>query len=402
MTGVTHGRTEPASMTRSAAGDVARPVLRPGTQKGGCLMSTCRGLDVSAYQGTQDWGAHRKEGVTFAFAKASEGEHTRDTKFATHIKGIKAAGLVPGAYHFGWPNQDVATEAANYVAAVKPYAGKGFTHWLDLERYGDGRNYSGRSAAQIKTWVGNWTAAVRKAFPGQRVGVYTSGSDLSAGHVPKGTTLWYPAYPWGAADYSRAEAAARPNPSGWTPLVWQFTSQPLDRSIAYLSAAALRAWATGSTISEEDDMPIRTSLGKTDRQSAPWSKWTAVEWNKEYADPDDAHSDGTFPGYVAPVESWADFGGRLVIDGLLPGDQVQIEYQVHDWRNGKSSGVWEEIIADQLATPGAQFISVPFSKGLKKGQHVYVAVQPIPAEGRASAPAPVISGGRWTVRQDKD
>lgn len=218
-------------------------------------MATCRGIDVSAYQGTQNWTALKADGLTFAFAKASEGQHSKDARFATHITGIKAAGLVPGAYHFGWPNQDVKLEAANYIAAVRPYAGAGFTHWLDLERYSDGRNYKGKTAAQIKTWVQTWLSAVQTAFPGQRVGVYTSGDDLAAGHVPAGTPLWYPAYPWGAAAYSKAEAAAKPKPSGWSPMIWQFTSQPVDRSICYLSAADLRAWAQGSSKPPQPSKP---------------------------------------------------------------------------------------------------------------------------------------------------
>src|SRR5215218_9908540 len=126
-------------------------------------MATSRGVDVSAYQGTQNWSAHTSDGVVFAFAKASEGEHTHDTAFAGHIKGIRAAGLVPGAYHFGWPSQSAAVEAANYVAAVRPYAGKGFCHWLDLERYSDGRNYGSASGSQIRAYATAWTAAVRKA-----------------------------------------------------------------------------------------------------------------------------------------------------------------------------------------------------------------------------------------------
>jgi GH25 family lysozyme M1 (1,4-beta-N-acetylmuramidase) len=216
-------------------------------------MATSRGLDVSAYQPTQDWAAHKKNGVAFAFAKASEGQHTHDTKFATHIKGIKAAGLVPGAYHFAWPNQSVAAEAANYISAVKAYAGKGFTHWLDLERRSDGANYLGRTAAQIKAYAAAWIAAVQKAFPGQRVGVYTSGSDLAAGHVPAGVTLWYPAYPGTSVDtYAEAEKHARPAPSGRTVTFWQFTSNPatgpnLDENICYMSAADLRTWAGGAT-----------------------------------------------------------------------------------------------------------------------------------------------------------
>ncbi|MEV1020715.1 glycoside hydrolase family 25 protein [Streptomyces sp. NPDC050264] len=250
-------------------------------------MATCRGIDVSAYQGTQNWASHKKDGVAFAFAKASEGQQTHDARFATHIKGIKAAGLVPGAYHFAWPNQDAAREASNYISAVTPYAGKGFCHWLDLERYGDGRNYAGRSASQIKAWVTRWVALVQEAFPGQRVGIYTSGDDVAAGRVPAGLPLWYPAYPWGAAAYSKAEAATQPKASGRTPLIWQFTSQPIDRSIAYLSAAELRAWAAG-TDPEEDPMAgmtaqdIYDAVWKTDAVPAPTTS-TTIKTNPTWA-----------------------------------------------------------------------------------------------------------------------
>ncbi|MFF4751835.1 GH25 family lysozyme [Streptomyces sp. NPDC001270] len=220
------------------------------------MTSTSRGLDVSAYQTAQDWAAHKHNGMTFAFAKASEGQTTRDARFATHIKGIKAAGLVPGAYHFAWPNQDAAREAANYIAAVRPHAGKGFLHWLDLERYSDGRNYAGRTAAQIKAYASAWIAAIQKAFPGQRVGIYTSAADIAAGRVPAGVTLWYPAYPGASTDtYGEAEKHARPAPSGRTVTFWQFTSTPLDRSIAYLSPTALREWAAGTTTPSKPAAP---------------------------------------------------------------------------------------------------------------------------------------------------
>ncbi|MGW2826970.1 glycoside hydrolase family 25 protein [Streptomyces sp. NPDC001443] len=219
-------------------------------------MTTCRGIDLSVYQGAQQWSARKAEGVVFAFAKASEGEHTRDAHFALHITGIAGAGLVPGAYHFGWPNQNAGTEAANYIAAVKPHAGPGFVHWLDLERRSDGANYAGVTAAGIKAYATAWIAKVQAAFPHQRVGLYTSASDLAAGHAPATVPLWYPAYPWsGAATYAQAEAHPRPGPSGRSPLFWQFTSTPLDRSICYLSGSALRAWAAGE---ETEDMALST------------------------------------------------------------------------------------------------------------------------------------------------
>lgn len=365
--------------------------------------STCRGIDVSAHQTDQNWAALAAGGLVFAMAKASEGQHSRDDRFATHITGMKSAGLVPGAYHFGWPNQDVRAEADNYVGAVRPHAGKGFTHWLDLERYGDGRNYAGRSATQIHDWAQRWIQLVQAAFPGQRVGIYTSADDIAKGHAPSGVPLWYPQYPWkGPVGYATAEAASRPAPSGRQVLFWQFTSTPVDRDLCYLNAAGLRAWAGSAAGEEEDDVPIRTSLGKNGDQTAAWGEWTKVDWDTEYQDPQGTHADGSYPGYVSPLATWADFNGRLVIEGVPVGGQVQVRYEVVDWKDGGPSGTpWTEIIADVQATPGAQFVSVPFSKGLAKGQHVYVSVLPIAPDGSLDLPAPKVTGGRWTVRQDR-
>jgi GH25 family lysozyme M1 (1,4-beta-N-acetylmuramidase) len=217
------------------------------------MTSTCRGIDVSAYQSAQDWTALKSGGLSFAFAKASEGQTTHDPKFGAHVTGIKAAGLVAGAYHFAWPNQSAAKEAANYIAAVKAHAGPGFLHWLDLEAYSDRRNYRGRTADGIRAYAAAWIAAVQKAFPGQRVGIYTSADDIAHGHVPTGVPLWYPAYPGQRVDtFTEAEAASRPTPSGRKPLIWQFTSTPakgprVDSNLCYMSAAELRTWAAGDT-----------------------------------------------------------------------------------------------------------------------------------------------------------
>jgi GH25 family lysozyme M1 (1,4-beta-N-acetylmuramidase) len=328
-------------------------------------MATCRGMDVSAYQGAQDWAAHKKDGVVFAFAKASEGRHSRDGRFDSHISGIVKAGLVPGAYHFAWPNQNVDQEAANYIGAVKSHAKKGFTHWLDLERYSDGRNYSGRSAAQIKAWATTWIAAVQKAFPGQRVGVYTSGDDLAAGRVPAGVPLWYPSYHWGTAPYSKAEAAARPKPSGRAPLVWQFTSRPLDRSIAYLSEAALRAWAVGDA-SEEDDMPQYVNLGLAESYTLGPGGWDSIEFTKEWADETGDHATGGSVWARGPAR----FTGSvsLSITGLPVGAVVQARMSEYEGDTHKSDHPIHEVIG----TPGGTFAVIPLTKRLPKGHGMRV------------------------------
>jgi GH25 family lysozyme M1 (1,4-beta-N-acetylmuramidase) len=218
-------------------------------------MAFSYAVDVSNNQAThQPWATF---GVHMGIAKASEGQHSHDAWFARHIADIKGAGLIPAGYHFAWPNQSAGAEAANYISAVRSAAtGSLFVHILDLEAYPNGaKNYVGVNAAEIRAYAAAWVAAVRKAFPGQRIGIYTSGTDIAAGHLP-GTEdfLWYPAYPVQGRSFAQAAAALRPAPSGRTVWGWQFTSVPRDQTVIYLSPAALRAWAAGTaeTVQEED------------------------------------------------------------------------------------------------------------------------------------------------------
>lgn len=329
---------------------------------------TCRGIDVSAHQGTQDWAAHKKAGVAFAFAKATEGEHSHDAAFSAHITGILAAQLIPGAYHFAWPNQNPRTEAANYIGAVAPYASAGFCHWLDLEAYPDNRNYAGRSAPQILAWVSEWVALVQAAFPAQRVGIYTSGTDLAAGHVPADLPIWYPAYPWGAAEYARAEAATRPRVAGRTPLIWQFTSDPLDRSIAYLPEPVLRAWAAerqADTL-EEDPMPDEVNLGTAKPYTLAPGQWDDVEFTKEWLDTAAEHPAGSAVFVSGPCR----FTGSLSlhIAGLPAGETVQIRMAEYTG----SKHVADHPIDEAVGTRGGTFHVTPLTKHLASGRTMRV------------------------------
>jgi GH25 family lysozyme M1 (1,4-beta-N-acetylmuramidase) len=215
-------------------------------------VSTCRGIDLSSYQGPQNWTQHRHDGVVFAFIKASEGEHSRDQRFSAHMRDAKTAGMVVGAYHFAWPNQSAAHNAANYVDAVRSHAGPGFIHWLDLEPYPDRRNFVGRSSGQIRAWASVWLDVVQRAFPGQRVGIY-AGNDQAV-NVPGGHPRWLPSYPYGmgVSAYSLAEKHVRiaGNVGDGGPArgveFWQFCGGPLDRSLYYGTEADLRKWAGGA------------------------------------------------------------------------------------------------------------------------------------------------------------
>ncbi|WP_149264316.1 glycoside hydrolase domain-containing protein [Actinomadura sp. K4S16] len=153
---------------------------------------------------------------------------------------------------------------------------------------------------------------------------------------------------------------------------------------------------------DEDMPPLRTSLSKSKAQELAWGQFTNIRWDRENADPGDAHADGDYPGYVAPDSSWADLDAVIQVRGLAPGDQYQLRFEVHDWAKGKSTGSWSECRCDALATSGDQYVTGSMPKYLRKGQHVYAAVAVFRAEGSApDRPAPRAIGGRYTIRQER-
>jgi lysozyme len=77
------------------------------------------GVDVSSYQGANiDWGAGADGGVKFGIAKATEGLTLVDPDFATNWAGMKAHGVVRGAYHFFHGYDDGTAQADFFLKTV--------------------------------------------------------------------------------------------------------------------------------------------------------------------------------------------------------------------------------------------------------------------------------------------
>lgn len=93
------------------------------------------GVDVSSYQGEVDWDLLRRQGVDFAFIKATEGSGLTDPCFAENWAGAKSAGITAGAYHFFSYDSPAATQAANFLAAAPPQTGA-LPPVIDVEFYG--------------------------------------------------------------------------------------------------------------------------------------------------------------------------------------------------------------------------------------------------------------------------
>lgn len=67
-------------------------------------MTTKKGIDVSAHQGTIDWKQVKKDGIDFAILRAGYGNDLsqEDSYFSQNYKGAKAQAIPVGAYWFSY------------------------------------------------------------------------------------------------------------------------------------------------------------------------------------------------------------------------------------------------------------------------------------------------------------
>ncbi len=86
-----------------------RPSLRAGESYG---------IDVSAHQGTIDWRRVARDGIAFAYVKATEGGDHTDAAFAANVDGARDAGIEVGAYHFFTLCTPGAAQAAHFRSVV--------------------------------------------------------------------------------------------------------------------------------------------------------------------------------------------------------------------------------------------------------------------------------------------
>ena len=61
-----------------------------------------KGIDVSENNGRVNWNAVRAAGYEFAIVRSSYGRTGIDEEFQRNVEGAHAAGLICGAYHYGY------------------------------------------------------------------------------------------------------------------------------------------------------------------------------------------------------------------------------------------------------------------------------------------------------------
>jgi lysozyme len=225
-------------------------------------VANAEGIDVSNFQPGFDWAAEKGR-ISFAFIKATEGESFIDPDFASNWREAKAIGIVRGAYHFGYPRNSAAAEAAAFVAEVRAHGLEpGDLLALDLE------TTDNLPPAEVSRYAQNWCADVHQAT-GHTPVVYTflsfaqAGNCAGLGHYP----LWIaePSFPAGHPEV----------PLPWT--TWAFHQygttrvglNTVDVNVFNGDTAALKAFANPAPApKEEEEVQSGTLINGADAVTA--------------------------------------------------------------------------------------------------------------------------------------
>jgi lysozyme len=173
--------------------------------------ATLPGVDVSQYDGSIIWTSVKATGIAFAYAKATEGTTYIDPTFAVNWPGMKAAGIVRGAYSFFHANADPIAEADHFLSVMGTLQPGDLPPMLDVEVT------DGQSAATIAANVSSWVSHVHAAT-GRVPIIYTTPGfwNVSVGSTGfAANPLW--AANWGVTCPTLAE--------GWTNwAIWQYSA----------------------------------------------------------------------------------------------------------------------------------------------------------------------------------
>ena len=194
------------------------------------------GIDVSDYQGPNvNWVSVKNSGISFAWAKATEGYFSDQTNFTTYATNAKAAGVLFGAYHYARPDLHTGTvgaqtEAAHLWNVASNYMksdGYYLQPILDIEV-----NLTNTAPAYTKTTLSQWVndfcnhlvalAAASGLTIKPVVYSYVSYSSTWLDTTVTNWPLWMAQYPTSPNPQTGVPSGTSPWPAGsWK--VWQYS-----------------------------------------------------------------------------------------------------------------------------------------------------------------------------------
>jgi GH25 family lysozyme M1 (1,4-beta-N-acetylmuramidase) len=187
----------------SASTDSALTVCAPGP--------VTEGIDVSKWQHTPNWGQVAASGKAFAITKLSQGS-VIDPTFQANWDGMKAAGMIRGAYQWFLPNEDPIAQADLAIRVLGRLGPGELPVMADVEAPAP---YPAPSvyAARLRQWVDRITAGTGKAP------IIYSGYYYWAGAL--GNTAQFNNLPLAHAQYTLSPCPRIPDVwSRWT--IWQY------------------------------------------------------------------------------------------------------------------------------------------------------------------------------------
>lgn len=106
------------------------------------------GVDVSRYQHHIDWKTIEKQGIAFAFVKATEGNYLVDVQFKKNWYNLSKTNIRRGAYHFYRPEISWKKQAKMFINTVEIKKGD-LPPVLDIEVKG----IQAKHIEDIKKWL---------------------------------------------------------------------------------------------------------------------------------------------------------------------------------------------------------------------------------------------------------
>ena len=136
-------------------------------------MEQITGVDVSHFQGDVNWADVKNGHYLFAYLKCTGGLTFTDSKFEQNWEGTKAAGLLRGAYHFYYDNDDPTEQANHFLSVLTSLEATDLAPALDLE--GGGMRSETITVEQYQNDVQTWLDVVEKGL-GRKPIIYASPS----------------------------------------------------------------------------------------------------------------------------------------------------------------------------------------------------------------------------------
>lgn len=167
-----------------------------------------RGVDVSEHQGETDFQALSQAGVSFVYAKATEGSSHADSQFGRNWEMGHAIGIPMGAYHFFSFETPGATQAENFLSTVGEMSDGDLVPAVDVEWYGD-KNDNPPDAGTVRAELHAFVDAVEESC-GVRPIIYTESgiyNEYLAGEFDEyriwAASLYQPAFmSWGSREWA--------------------------------------------------------------------------------------------------------------------------------------------------------------------------------------------------------